>query len=292
MKTILVPTDFSKHSDWALASAAALARKLNATLHLIHVVDMPQYAFSAAHEMWNMEERQRVIGETYQKLKALSHEPPLAALPVQVAVEQGSAYQMICQYAKEKSIDLIVMGSHGITGLRKIFIGSVTERVIHNAPCPVLSIKNEHTSMEFRNIVFASNFYQEAIEAFAAVQQFAELFQAKIHLVRINTQARFESTRFANKLLRDFVEQVKPKNYTVNIYNDESEEVGVLNFAEDIEADLIALPTHERTRIGELINPSIAESVSERSPIPVMTIKIPTPAFRYELSRADRTYLV
>ncbi|MCS7012110.1 MAG: universal stress protein [Chloroherpetonaceae bacterium] len=291
MKTILVPTDFSKHSDWAMEAAVSLAKKLKAALHLIHVVDMPQYAFSAAHEMWNMEERQRVVGETYQKLKALSQEPPLAELPVQIAVEQGSAYQMICQYASDKSIDLIVMGSHGITGLRKIFIGSVTERVIHHAPCPVLSIKHEHQAMNFRNIVFASNFYQEAVEAFGAVQHFAELFGAKIHLVRINTQARFESTRFANKLLRDFVEQVKPKNYTINIYNDESEEIGVLNFAEDIEADLIALPTHERTRISELINPSIAESVSERSPIPVMTIKIPTPAFRYELSRADRTYL-
>lgn len=292
MKTILVPTDFSKHSEWASRAALSLAKKTGATIHLLYVVDVPQYAFSAAHEMWNMEERQRMAGEAYQKLKFMAAEPPFSKYPTQIAVEQGAAYQMICEYAAQKSIDLIVMGSHGITGLRKIFIGSTTEKVIHHAPCPVLSIKNEHFPAELRNIVFASSFYGEVYDAFASAQRFAELFSAKLHLVRINTQARFESTRYIHKLFRDFIEQVKPQNYTLNIYNDESEETGVLNFAEDIEADLIIITTHERTRLGELINPSIAENVAERSPVPIMTIKLPSPAFKYELSRADRTYLV
>jgi nucleotide-binding universal stress UspA family protein len=291
MKAILVPTDFSKHSEWASHAALSLARKTGATIHFLYVVDVPQYAFSAAHEMWNMEERQRMAGEAYQKLKSMIAEPPFSGLPVQIAVEQGSAYQMICQYAAEKSIDLIVMGSHGITGLKKIFIGSTTERVIHHASCPVLSIKNEHFPSELRNIVFASTFYSEVYDAFTHVQRFADLFGAKLQMVRINTQARFETTRYTNKIFRDFVECTKPHNYTFHIYNDESEEVGVLNFAEDIEADLIIMTTHERTRLGELINPSIAESVSERSSVPIMTIKLPMPAFKYELSRVDRSYL-
>lgn len=292
MKTILVPTDFSKHSDWASRAALSVAKKTGATVHLLYVVDVPQYAFSAAHEMWNMEERQRLAGEAYQKLKSMVSEPPFSGFSVQFAVEQGTPYEMICDYATQKSIDLIVMGSHGITGLRKIFIGSTTEKVIHQAPCPVLSIKNEHFPAELRNIVFASNFYGEVYDAFANAQRFAEHFGAKLHLVRINTQARFEATRYTNKVFQDFLEQAKPKNYTLNIYNDESEETGVLNFAEDIGADLIIMTTHERTRLSELINPSIAENVAERSPVPIMTIKLPAPAFRYELSRADRTYLM
>jgi len=54
MKAILVPTDFSKHSEWASHAALSLARKSGATVHFLYVVDVPQYAFSAAHEMWNM----------------------------------------------------------------------------------------------------------------------------------------------------------------------------------------------------------------------------------------------
>jgi hypothetical protein len=100
------------------------------------------------------------------------------------------------------------------------------------------------------------------------------VFEAKLHLVRINTPSNFETTRKTLKLIHEFIDNNKIENYTINIYNDKLEEDGIIYFAQDIDADLIALATHGRTGILHLLSGSIAEDVVNHAKRPVWTFRI------------------
>jgi nucleotide-binding universal stress UspA family protein len=145
LKTILVPTDFSETSDQALRYGKALAQAFGASLHLLHVVQEPfaqpwaveAYGFSLAtlQEEWTKEATQR--------LDAAFTADERAALKATLATQLGHPYLEILRYAQEKAVDLIVMGTHGRGALGHVMMGSVAERIVRKAPCPVLTVRPE-----------------------------------------------------------------------------------------------------------------------------------------------------
>jgi nucleotide-binding universal stress UspA family protein len=141
--TILVPVDFSPHADRALKYAAMLAQRLSAGLELVHVVENPFItgAWSAEAYLPNAGELlEGLIANAEQRLATLGQ--PAAALGVaaKTAVLSGRPAQAIVEHAKAGGFDLIVMGTHGRTGLSHVMMGSVAEGVIRNAPCPVFTV--------------------------------------------------------------------------------------------------------------------------------------------------------
>ena len=143
LKRILLPTDFSDCSAQASAYACSLAEKFGAELHVIHVLqDMvamlpePGLAFPPP-------------GDYLQELEASSTQAlaklpdPATGTPASVvrATLQGPPFLEIIRYAKDQDIDLIVIGTHGRTGLAHVLLGSVAERIVRKAPCPVLTVR-------------------------------------------------------------------------------------------------------------------------------------------------------
>src|SRR5690606_13764389 len=141
-------------------------------------------------------------------------------------------------------VDIIIMGSHGASGFREMFIGSNTEKVVRTSKIPVLVIKNEHEKFAIKNFVFASDFSQERKQPCQEAVKFAESVKAKLHLVFINTATNFMTAAEANDIMEKFLKGSNLTNYSLNIYNDNSVEKGVLNFAQAIDADLIGMATH------------------------------------------------
>ena len=143
LKTILVPTDFSDTSDQALRYGKALAQAFGASLHLLHVVQEPfaqpwaveAYGFSLAtlQEEW--------MKEANQRLEAALTADERTALKATLATQLGHPYLEILRYAQEKGVDLIVMGTHGRGPLGHVVMGSVAERIVRKAPCPVLTVR-------------------------------------------------------------------------------------------------------------------------------------------------------
>ena len=135
IKRILVPCDFSRFSDAAIPKACDLATKLDAGLHLLSVVPEPGLMRAAEPEP----DRLRHARERLEQQL-----PPRAVveLCVERAVTKGTPHREICRYAKTHDIDLIVMGTHGRTGLAHVAMGSVAERVLREAPCPVLIVRH------------------------------------------------------------------------------------------------------------------------------------------------------
>ena len=143
IKTILVPTDFSEPSALALASAKDLAKAFNASIHLVHVVQDP------LSQAWALESYGAMPADLLKDLEGIAQKDLDKALPeaeraackATLATVVGSPFGQIIEYAKTHDIDLIVMGTHGRGALAHAILGSVAERVVRLAPCPVLTVR-------------------------------------------------------------------------------------------------------------------------------------------------------
>lgn len=140
---ILVPTDFSEPSDAALDYAKTLAEKFGASLHLLHVFEDPFVTGAFAAEMYvpvPPETRDALIADARKNLVERVPEGDSARFFATTEVVTGLSARAIVDYTVANDIDLIVMGTHGRGGLAHLFMGSVAERVVRTAPCPVLTV--------------------------------------------------------------------------------------------------------------------------------------------------------
>jgi universal stress protein A len=145
LKHVLVPTDFSDTSDRAVRYAKAFAKAFGATLHIVHVVEEPYgqpwaveaYGFSLAalQDEW--------IKEAGNRMAKVQAESEQAAVTTVTSTVLGHPVMEILRYAKDQNVDLIVMGTHGRGPLGHVVMGSVAERVVRKAPCPVLTVRAE-----------------------------------------------------------------------------------------------------------------------------------------------------
>jgi nucleotide-binding universal stress UspA family protein len=149
LRYILVPIDFSKHSEVALNYAVALAEKFGAELFLLHVVqDLALFipdAVAVAPPIAPPVEQ--FIAAAREALERVTEVNALKSLTVHRDVREGTPFYEIIRFAKEKDVDLVVMGTHGHSGLTHVLLGSVTEKVVRKAPCPVLTVR--HPEHEF-----------------------------------------------------------------------------------------------------------------------------------------------
>jgi len=149
LRRILVPTDFSKHSENALAYATAFAEKFDAELYLLHVVQdlalfVPEAVTAAPVAAPPVEQLSAAVREALDRVID-NHQ--LRRFTVHAEVREGSPFYEIVRFAKEQEIDLVIMGTHGRTGLIHVLLGSVAEKVVRKAPCPVLTVR--HPEHEF-----------------------------------------------------------------------------------------------------------------------------------------------
>jgi nucleotide-binding universal stress UspA family protein len=141
---ILVPVDFSPHAESAFRYAATLARRLDARLGLLHVVEDPFVtgAWSAEIYLPNVPELlQNLVVSAQRELAVLAASDTVKGLGVETVVITGRPAHTIVEHAHKGGFDLIVMGTHGRTGLSHVVMGSVAERVLRRAPCPVLTLR-------------------------------------------------------------------------------------------------------------------------------------------------------
>jgi nucleotide-binding universal stress UspA family protein len=142
LSTILVPVDFSAHSDEALRFAADLARRYDAALQLLHVFEPPSYALPEGYVLPSPDQLGMIISEIEKKLSAAKADALISGAPrVSTLMLQGGAVSEILRLSVEGGYGLIVMGTHGRTGIKHLIIGSVAENVVRKAACPVLTMR-------------------------------------------------------------------------------------------------------------------------------------------------------
>lgn len=274
MKTILVPTDFSKCANNALQFAAFIAKKTGAAINLLHVAGAPprEGAFGLdpdVHEMLGS-----LMGVKKIMSKTLS-QPGLKGITVKDMVEVGEVHIHIIAAAKKCEADMIIMGTHGASGLKEFLIGSNAEKVVRNAPIPVLTVKNMVSNPRIEKIAYATDFSEETERVFPSVKKFADLFGAKIEMVKVVTESTFETGYQTKKNIEHFKRHFKDEHVTAWVYNDLTTHKGIRHFAHSASANIIALGTHGRQGLARLFEGSVAEKLVNHSSLPVLILNIP-----------------
>ena len=274
MKRILVPTDFSEHAEDALKVAAQIAKKNDSEIIVLHMLELPHQMNDAILGGASIPETMLFMKKANEMLDTISSRSYLDGIPVTEIVKIDKPIHGITQVSKDYDVDLIIMGSHGSSGVEELLIGSNTEKVVRNSEIPVLVIKKDISDFNVTNIVFASDFSAETKKPFEKLLNFTKFFESKIHLVTICTPNSFKPTHVIEKAMKDFVTEFNITNYTTQIYNDTNIEKGIINFANSINADIIGMCTHGRTGFAHFFNGSISEGLVNHAVRPVITLKI------------------
>ena len=273
MKRILVPTDFSPQAENALKVAVQMAKKHNSEIYLFHTVELPSHLATASNT-GALPESIYFIKLTEKRFADIMERPYLKDVAISQTIGHGEIYDDILNTVKEKNIDLIIMGSHGASGFKEMFIGSNTEKVVRTSTIPVLVIKNEHENFEVKDFAFATDFSEECRTPFTKAQKFANTLGAKLHLLYINTPSGFKTTIEAHDIMNNFIKGMEVENYTLHVFNDNSVEKGILNFAKENNIQLIGMSTHGRKGLSHFFNGSISEDLVNHANMPVITFKI------------------
>lgn len=263
MEKILVPCDFSKHADDAFRFALDMATECQATVYLLHVIELPiMYDSVLMPPLYFEENMIKILAENAEKeFVKITKKYKKEHVKVVTKVEFGVITKSIIDFVGDQGINLIVMGSQGVSGLKEHFIGSNAERIVRNSKVPVLVIKN-YFKGPIKNIVFPNTLETENQEdLILKVKALQNIFKAKLHIVWINTPTNFTSDSTSYERLNAFAKRFILTNFTTSIYNDYFEEDGILKFTKSIDGDLIAMGTHGRKGISHLFSGSLTEDV-------------------------------
>lgn len=274
MKKILVPTDFSQEAENALKVAAQIAKKYGSEIYLLHMLEIPMQEIDKVNAHVEVPEVMFFMKMAHRKFEEIMNSDYLKDITVHEIVKPEASFNSVVDICHEHNAEIIIMGSHGASGFKEMFVGSNAEKVVRTSDVPVLVIKNSHDEFSIDDFVFASDFKNDNKETYRQATELATAFGAQLHLLMVNTAGNFTTTKKAKERINNFIEDYSFKNYTINIYNDESVEKGILNFSKDIDADLIGISTHGRQGIAHFFNGSISEDLVNHAKRPVITFKI------------------
>ena len=275
MKKILVPTDFSEQAENALKVAAQLAKRYDGEIYLLHLLDLPLELIDPSQPRGgDLPEALFFMKLAHQRFTEMLSKDYLDGITVHETVEFNEAFEGIMQISQKHGCDVIIMGSSGAEGLKEIFIGSNTEKVVRHSDIPVIVIKKDIPNFKVNKFVFATDLDTETIPKFKEAVNFAKELNATVELVMINTASKFRTSIEIEERLEQYTEGIKENDYHFSIYNDVNVETGILNYGKKINADLIGISTHGRQGIAHFINGSLSEDLVNHAKRPIVTFKI------------------
>ena len=281
MKKILVPIDFSSNSKNALRVAASLAVKSGAALELLHAnvaaiysVPLSEYASASI-----LSEDQGYDESASRLLEREKHElmenPEFAKLKIDTRVEEGYLHACIRDVAEEDEVDLVVMGTKGAAGVNEFLVGSNTEKVIRTAPCPVLAVPESTKNFDLKTVLMPSTLKDDQSGIFRYMAEWQKLFGFNVKVLYLNNPAGFPtdgSAEAAKNRLAEAAGLQKPE--VVMVMGSFFEDSTILSVADQYDADLIAMATHQRQGLSHVFFGSITEDTVNHSDVPELAVPI------------------
>jgi nucleotide-binding universal stress UspA family protein len=279
-QNILFATDFSSTTELALPYAVEIARRSGATIHAVHVVQPDIYPLVPPSEWHKMAQEE----EEFRKEKTNQLEKELQGLPHEFLFPVGNVWQNLEDIIEDKNIDLLILGTHGRTGMGKALVGSVAETIFRQAPCPVLTVgpavssKATHAAAaELNRILYATDFSPESLAAAPYAVCLAKEHRAELILMHSIQNAEPGQVESAFHTLRDVVPagadlEFKPRC----VVEPGAPEDTILDVAARHDADMIVLGVRSAqehpTAITHFFH-SIAYKVVTEATCPVLTVR-------------------
>ncbi len=279
MKTIIVPIDFSEYSEYALNAASILAKKYNAEILALHMLELATvHAYGKETQNEHMEKAVYYIKLAEKKFEEFLDKDYLQGIPVTKIVRHFKVFSELGEVAAENNADLIVMGSKGASGLNEFFIGSNTEKVVRHSDIPVLVIKTKPIDWDIKKVVFATDFTEDATPCFLTATKLLDSLNADVQLLYVNVPGDgFKSTDEMEATVETFLQEAEGnlnRLKDVHYIDERSVEKGILKYAKKVDADLVAVTTHGRTGLARFFEGSISEDLANHAHFPIMTFKM------------------
>jgi nucleotide-binding universal stress UspA family protein len=251
MNKILVPSDLSAIAERGLALAVEISKRSEASISLVNFTKHPfGKTFTAMGEVSSKVDEEgelfnlQLIQVNKKKLDALAAKYNSDGVEIETAIVDEDFKDGVDEYLQRENIDLIVMGTSGEENATEVFTGNHTEQVIKISKCPVLSVRDGFRVDDFNNIVLAVNVIKDNPRINDALDTLADLavcFDAHIHLIHVRDKATDYSSLNLEKFFTDMADDAGLPNYSVTILEAEDQASGVIEFARDVEAGLIAV---------------------------------------------------
>jgi nucleotide-binding universal stress UspA family protein len=273
MKKILVPCDFSNTAVQAFRFACEMASVSKGEVFVLNVIELPSLHSSLlvpiqAYENAFLKEIKTKTHNNFEKIK----EKWGGKVKIHFSVEHGSVTEGIRKFVARKRVDLVVMGTHGSSGLKEYTVGSNTEKIVRSTQVPVIAIKKSVNVSSLKNIIFPTNLSAVNKDLIISIKALQGFFKARLHILYVNVPSNFVPDHSTEKRLIEFARQNQFKNCSIHIYNDIDEESGIINFAAKFKNKIIAMSTHGRKGINHLMSGSIAEDVVNHIDCPIWTL--------------------
>ncbi len=272
MKTIIVAIDFSKGSIHALEYAIRFANHVKSNIHLVWVdnitTDETVYShFSNEDKL----EHKKSFEKLFRKYRS-----KLSNGNLSYCMRRGKVHMEIAKVASQEDADLIIAGTHGVTGFEEYWIGSNAYRIVTSAPCPVITIRNDFDSDTLvSSIVFPIDSTVETRQKLPFTANIARIFNAAVHILGLysttlkSVQKRIDS--YVDNAAKYFEEN--QVHYKVKKFKPDNITQSIIKYAEDNNAHLIAIMTEQEGTTGHVFLGPHAQQLINHSPIPILSLK-------------------
>jgi len=276
IKRVLVSTDFTETSNYAVEKGCRIASLFNAELFLIHIFESSPYKLVTPDDNPNSNEKvvlQKNVMDRFEKMgKDITER---YQIDVNTLLGETKVVKVITDAVKDNAIDLIVMGTNGASGVKEFLIGSNAQNVVNAAPCPVVTIKAAPVNQGFDTIVMPVQSWNSSLEKLDYVSSIAGKFKSLVHILGIMENNKKEEVDkvlslvdSAEKYLQDAgiacVKEISTSQVPAN---------EILLYSQKIKADLIMVMAGHESHMGTVIPFVFAKHIINHSEIPVMSIK-------------------
>lgn len=267
-------TDFSEISENATDYAFLIAEKTKLEVEVTHIINTPLDWIKLNLEQEKLyPETQSEINIAKNNLHSLIQKFEQKGITAHQDLIFNVGVENIPKYIAGDQDSLLIMGTHGASGIKEYALGSNAQKVIRKADSPVLVVKRKPEQEDISKIVLASMFDENQHQAFKKFHLFSNILKLKYALLYINTPYNFKETPDIDNLLSNFCKLEHVEDCQSFIYNALNEERGLKGFMENKEFDILAMATEGRSSLAQLFSPSLTERIINHLDIPVLSFR-------------------
>ncbi|MFM2284869.1 MAG: hypothetical protein RLZZ543_366 [Bacteroidota bacterium] len=278
IRRILIPTDFSETANLALEHAVKMASLLDSEIILLHVVSTFAFRVNLPEVEVDESQNTRLSGVIGAKLNRIAEEiRSSAGIKISTIVTAGRIREEVVRIADEMDVDIIILGTHGVSGLREFFMGSNAFRIVSEAGCPVLSVQDSGKSVGFSEIVVPIDNSFHSREKLGLAVKMARLYDAQIHICGLRSHDHEDEEinakfRMKMKQVEDFLIE-KEARYSASTLFCTNIAKATMDFAAEKDADLIVIMNEQEINTTGFFMGPYAQQVVNHSRIPVLSIR-------------------
>jgi nucleotide-binding universal stress UspA family protein len=275
MKRILVPTDFSEEANNALLAAHSLANNTDSSILLLHVVEDPhvvsfntmgQSTYDSMENVYVI----KLIEKTKEKLQTIINDPKFNDIDISYKVDIGNSYSSIIEHIASHEASLIIMGTTGASGLEELLVGSVTDKVVRHASCPVITVKKCQDLTQVKNIVFATDLMKDQSQIIPNLKKLQKYYDAKLHIIKVYDSIWLKEEEVEERI-KQFTLKEGLENFSIKVVRDADEADAIMEYAADLGADMIAMGSHDRHGLLYLLAGKVSKDVINHAHRPIWT---------------------